>query len=59
MFYALIIKQDEYGHSFTYPIREHGFLSLESAKKALDNSGLIGYVKKYGLNKPVYYRIAK
>jgi hypothetical protein len=59
MYYALIIKQDDYGHTLTYPIREHGFPSLESAKNALDKSGLMGYVKKYGLNKPVYYRIKK
>ena len=54
MFYAMCFIKNEWGLFNVRPIRTKGYVNLISAKKALEKSGLQGYVKKQGSKEPIW-----
>ena len=54
MYYAMLFLQNEWGLFNVRSVRNKGYASLIAAQKAVEKSGHKGYVKKAGLNLPVW-----
>jgi hypothetical protein len=57
MFYSMVFIRNNYGHHTIRALRCKGFKTINAAIKAIQNKGLEGYVKKLGINKPVWNNI--
>jgi hypothetical protein len=54
MFYAMKFTATGWGTYTVRTVRKNPYKGLESAKKAVINSGTFGYVKKIGVLRPIW-----
>ena len=57
MFYTMVFKPVDYGLFVVRPLRKCGYKTIDSAKQALILSGLQGYIKVLGNNKPIFQTV--
>ncbi|MDX9756261.1 MAG: hypothetical protein RBT52_01950 [Sulfurimonas sp.] len=54
MYYAMVFIPNEWGKFNIRAIRSKGYTSLLNAKKALQKTGMSGYIKQVGHSVPVW-----
>lgn len=58
MFYTMVFYKNEFGFSNARALRKPPYKTLKGAIKAIQRSGLQGYVKEHGKSLPVWQNLA-